>query len=235
MKPVTLNRQQCRELDRRASDEYGVPSIVLMENAGRGVADKLCQFGIDGRVVILCGPGNNGGDGYVIARHLDLRGVPVQLIEVGSPSRRDDANKPNDAAINRLIAQRAGLPLVTLADASPLAELLRGASWVVDALLGTGSQGEPREPFAAAIKAINAAGCPTVAVDVPSGLDCDLGVVSPLTVRALHTCTFVAAKPGFYSPGADTYTGTIHVLDIGAPRSLIEDALRQADRNAYRS
>lgn len=227
MPPITLNRQQCRELDRRASDEYGLPSIVLMENAGRGVADKLCQFGIDGRVVILCGPGNNGGDGYVIARHLDLRGVPVQLIEVGSPTRRGDGDKPSDAAINRLIAQRAGLPLVTLADAETLPNLLQGASWVVDALLGTGSQGEPREPFAAVIKAINAAGCPTVAVDLPSGLDCDLGVVSPVTVRALHTCTFVAAKPGFYTPGAEAFTGTIHILDIGAPRSLVEDALRQ--------
>jgi NAD(P)H-hydrate epimerase len=227
MKPLTLNRQQCRELDRRANDEYGVPSIVLMENAGRGVADKLCQFGIDGRVVILCGPGNNGGDGYVIARHLDLRGVPVQLIEVGAPSRRGDADEPSDAAINRLIAQRAGLPLVTLADAASLPDLLQGASWVVDALLGTGSQGEPREPFAAVINAINQAGRPVVAVDVPSGLDCDLGVVSPVTIRALHTCTFVAAKPGFYLPDADAYTGTIHVLDIGAPRSLVENALRQ--------
>jgi NAD(P)H-hydrate epimerase len=159
---------------------------------------------------------------------LDLRGVPVRLCEVGLPSRRAEHASQSDAAINRSIAQRAGLSLVTLADVAQLPGLLHEASWIVDALLGTGSQGPAREPHAAFIQAMNAARRPIVAVDVPSGLDCDAGVVSEATVRALHTCTFVAAKPGFFLPRADQFTGVVHVLDIGAPRSLVEDALRRS-------
>ena len=112
-------------------------------------------------------------------------------------------------------------------DATRLAGQLRGAAWIVDALLGTGARGEPRPPLDRVIDALNAADAPKLAVDLPSGLDCDTGVPASHTIRAAHTCTFVAAKPGFFAPGAEQYTGEIHVLDIGVPRRLIDEVLAE--------
>jgi NAD(P)H-hydrate epimerase len=218
---LTVNRKQVREVDRRAIDEYGMSGLVLMENAGRGVADKLCQFGVHGLVAICCGKGNNGGDGFVIARHLDLRGLAVEVLLFAEP-----AELTGDAAANYRILEKCGVPIEILTDpvdSQRLDHRLSTAEWIVDALLGTGATGEPRPPYDQAIARINAAGKPVVAVDLPSGLDCDAGRAAANTIRALNTCTFVAAKPGFFVPGANQFTGQIHVLDIGAPRKLIEE------------
>jgi len=207
-------------------DQYGISSIVLMENAGRGVADTLCHLGIAGPVVICCGKGNNAGDGFVIARHLEIRGYPVRVLLWADPQELH-----GDAATNYRILGRTDVPIDVLARFSPahdtpaLDEHLAGAAWIVDALLGTGAQGEPRPPLDAVIDRINAAGPPVLAVDLPSGLDCDTGRPSQHTIRAAHTCTFAAFKPGLLAPGADQYTGTIHLLDIGAPRKLVEELL----------
>jgi NAD(P)H-hydrate epimerase len=220
MLPAVLNREQTREVDRRAVAEYGMSTLVLMENAGRGVADKFSQWGASGPVAICCGKGNNGGDGFVLARHLDLRGVSVRVLvwaEAGDLS--------GDAAANFGILQKSGVPLEIFGprhDGSRLAERLADAQWAVDALLGTGAKGSPRPPIDAVIEGLNASGVPIVAIDLPSGLDCDTGEAAGTTIRARHTCTFVAAKPGFFTPGAAAYTGQVHVLDIGAPRRLIE-------------
>jgi NAD(P)H-hydrate epimerase len=231
MNHQTLNREAVRQLDRRAVEEYSVPSIVLMENAGRGVADKLCSFGIRGRVVICCGPGNNGGDGFVIARHLDLRGFDVEIFAWGChllvTEGQQLAGTPTDAQINLEIVRRSGLKLRLLNDVEGFASSLTGSNWVVDALLGTGARGEPRSPFDAVIDAVNAAAPSVLAVDLPSGLDCDTGQAAKHTICADHTCTFVAAKPGFFAPGATDFTGEVHVLDIGAPRVLVEDTLQK--------
>ena len=218
--PAVLNREQTREVDRRAAAEYGMSTLVLMENAGRGVADTLCQLGVSGPVVICCGKGNNGGDGFVLARHLDLRGVSVRVLTWAEPS-----DLSGDAGTNFGILERSGLCIEVFGkrhDASRLAEQLVDARWVVDALLGTGAKGSPRPPVDAVIEQLNASGVPILAVDLPSGLDCDTGGAAKPTIRARHTCTFVAAKPGFFAPGAEAYTGRVHVLDIGAPRRLIE-------------
>ena len=202
-----------------------------MENAGRGVADKLCQLGIVGRVVICCGPGNNGGDGFVIARHLDLRGFDVEVFAWGwQKAQIADGGyplggPPGDAATNLNVLQAAKFAIEFVPPADGLGERFSGASWIIDALLGTGSRGEPRPPLDAVIGAINASGVPTLAVDLPSGLDCDTGQAAQHTIRAAHTCTFVAAKPGFFAPGANNYTGEVHVCDIGAPRTLVEEML----------
>ena len=174
MPPRTLSREQVRRLDQRASAEYGVPGIVLMENAGRGAAERLVELGVAGPVVICCGSGNNGGDGFVIARHLDLRSIAVRVLVWGSPGQGT-----GDAAVNYRILERSGIPLISLPHdgdvAGAVARELAGAAWVVDALLGTGARGNPRPLLAAAITAINAAGIPVLAVDLPSGLDCDSG------------------------------------------------------------
>lgn len=189
---------------------------MLMENAGRGIADVLCGLGITGPVTIVCGRGNNGGDGYVIARHLDLRGYYVRVVLLDDPG-----TFRGDAVLNYRVLEKSDVP-IERADKISLDERLRGASWIVDAILGTGAQGEPREPYASAIDRLNASGVPILAVDVPSGLDCDTGEPAKHTIRAQQTCTFVAAKPGFLRPAAQPYVGRLHIVDIGAPRKLIE-------------
>ncbi len=221
---VTLTRAQLREVDRLAIERFGMSGLVLMENAGRGVADVLCGLDPRGPIVICCGKGNNGGDGFVIARHLDLRGLSVRVLLFANP-----AELTGDAAANYHILKTCGAAIETFTvpvDAERLSQRLRDADWIVDALLGTGATGEPRSPYAEAIAAINASGKPVVAVDLPSGLDCDTGAAARNAVRAAHTCTFVAAKPGFFVPTAKPYVGQLHVLDIGAPRQIL-DLVRQ--------
>lgn len=213
-----LTREQCRALDRRAIDELGIPGIVLMENAGRGCVDLLEQNRIDGPVVIFCGKGNNAGDGFVIARHLAVRDHECHVLLFADP---DELR--GDAAENFNILRRTRAPIINLTQQSlPDPGLLRGATWLVDALLGTGSQGNPRPPFDRAIHCINehGANARVLAVDVPSGLDCDSGQPATPTVRADLTCTFAAMKPGFLEPAAQEFTGTVHVRDIGVPVSL---------------
>jgi NAD(P)H-hydrate epimerase len=214
-----LTRQQSRDIDRRAREEYGMSGLVLMENAGRGVADCLCELGPLGPVVICCGKGNNAGDGFVIARHLDLRGHPVRVILCGDPE-----GFAGEAAANFEILRKSDIPLDTLPERGGsqwLDRQLALAAWIVDALLGTGARGEPRPPADWVIDRINAAAAPKLAVDLPSGLDCDSGQPSSHTVRAAHTCTFVAPKQGFFAAEAAPYLGQVHVLDIGAPRKLL--------------
>jgi NAD(P)H-hydrate epimerase len=228
--PITaLTRDQCRELDRRAIEEYGIPSLVLMENAGRGCVDVLERLGIDGPVVILCGKGNNAGDGFVIARHLDIRGYECRVILLCSPIELS-----GDATINYAILDNADVSIVEMASSQRdysseiqkrLEDYARGAAWLVDAMLGTGARGEPRPPFDAAIDWMNSQVCKKLAVDVPSGLDCDTGQPATHTIRADHTCTFAAMKVGFTQPAAKPFTGTVHVCDIGVPTRLIGEVI----------
>jgi NAD(P)H-hydrate epimerase len=230
-----LTREQCRELDRRAIEEYGIASLVLMENAGRGCVDVLERLGIDGLVVILCGKGNNAGDGFVIARHLEIRGHACRVLLLCSPNEFT-----GDAAANFNILQRTSAHIIDVApqragaSSTPnepifidqLTRHAQGAAWLVDAMLGTGAQGEPRPPFDATIDWMNAQACKKFAVDVPSGLDCDTGQPAAHTVRADHTCTFAAMKTGFTQPAAKRFTGTIHVCDIGVPPGLFDQFLK---------
>ena len=221
MDSPVLSREQCRELDRLAIDVYGISGLVLMENAGRSCVDVLERLGIDGPVVILCGKGNNAGDGFVIARHLEIRGHECRVLLLGPA-----AELRGDAAVNFGILRKTNVPIAE--QPHDFDELDRNAAWLVDALLGTGAQGEPRPPFDAAIDWINArpSKTRTLAVDVPSGLDCDTGQPAMHTVRVDHTCTFAAMKIGFTQPAAKTFTGTLHVCDIGVPPCLIRDVVR---------
>jgi NAD(P)H-hydrate epimerase len=225
--PPAVTRDQSREVDRRAIQEYGMSGLVLMENAGRGVADVLCRLpeagpgGLLGRVLVCCGKGNNAGDGFVVARHLDLRGHEV-LVLVWA----EEAELTGDAGANYAILRKCGVPIELFGgrhDATRLQEHLAGADWVIDALLGTGARGEPRPPLDTVIGQINAASAKRLAVDLPSGLDCDTGAAAQHTIRADETCTFIAIKRGFLAAGAEQYTGRVHVLDIGAPRRLVEE------------
>ncbi|MBL9081183.1 MAG: NAD(P)H-hydrate epimerase [Planctomycetales bacterium] len=223
---LPLNREQSRRIDVLAVEHYGMTGLVLMENAGRGAAEIILKLMVDRLpsarpVVICCGKGNNGGDGFVIARHLDNRGVPVRILLFCDPTKLT-----GDAAANYEIARRAGLPIEPLfenVDTATIAARLADAACVVDALLGTGAMGEPRIPYDVAIAAINAQPAPVIAVDLPSGLDCDTGSPAKHCVRAKHTITFVAAKSGFLVAAAKPYVGEVHAVDIGVPRKLLDD------------
>jgi NAD(P)H-hydrate epimerase len=222
----TLTRKQVREVDRRAIQEYGMSGLVLMENAGRGVADVICKLLGDAsastpQVTIVCGKGNNGGDGFAIARHLDLRGIGVKVLLLADPHEL-----AGDAAANYSIIEKANLDYYWTKgpiNRAVFEASLAGSNILVDAILGTGATGEPKLPLAEAIDMMNATRKPIVAVDIPSGLDCETGAAAAHTIRAAHTCTFVAAKPGFFVPSANEFVGEIHVCDIGVPRQLVEE------------
>ncbi len=215
-----LTREQVREVDRHAIEDLGMPGIVLMENASRGAVEVMTQEGFSKgqTVVLLCGPGNNGGDGFAMARHLHLAGGRVRIVT----TRRLEELK-GDALINARIAQAMSLPMRHLDDCYPLAEALQPASWIVDALLGTGFEGELQEPLLSLVMTVNhvaqTQAIPVLAVDIPSGLNANTGDPGLETVRATHTVTFVAPKIGFQGGAAREYLGRVHTVGIGAPIS----------------
>jgi len=227
MPPSPLTRAQVRDVDVRALRDYGIPGILLMENAGRNAAELLLSLGVSGPVVIVAGKGNNGGDGAVIARHLINRNLDVRFLLAADPHELT-----GDARTNYRILQhagRAGDCWGTSVTSENLAHYLAPADWIVDALLGTGSTGNPREPYATLVRAINAARDSDtrkkiLAVDIPTGLDCDTGLPSDPAIRANHTATFVASKVGFDNPVAAPYLGSVHVLDIGIPQVMLDPA-----------
>jgi NAD(P)H-hydrate epimerase len=219
MEPFTLTRQQVRDLDRRAIEEYGLPGVVLMENAGRGCAELLTRLNPERKpTVILCGPGNNGGDGFVMARHLDNAGWPVWVWDFSGEGGSEELR------MNRLTAKRCDLVKYPLpAGAHVDAGDVPFPCWTVDALFGTGLSRPLADPLDKLSELVNYVEQPVLAIDIPSGLDCDTGEPLGPTVRATHTATFVAPKRGFLNPRSKEWTGEVHVIDIGAPKKLVEE------------
>lgn len=216
-----LSREQVRRIDQLAVERYGIPGLVLMENAGRGAAEIVDGlYGPQGRASIICGTGNNGGDGCVIARHLYNRGWTVEVHVVGPESRMT-----HDTRANWNIIRAMGLPAFPDDELSSAGARLHGAGAtvvIVDALLGTGFTGLLRSPLVEWIDMLNAASKRAmIAIDVPSGLDADTGNASNTAIRADVTVTFVARKCGFERAEAAAYLGRVEVVDIGAPRELI--------------
>ncbi|HEY7727243.1 MAG TPA: NAD(P)H-hydrate epimerase, partial [Candidatus Eisenbacteria bacterium] len=187
-------------------ESTGVPSPVLMENAGRSAALVLSRIYPEGRVLVFAGPGNNGGDGLVLARTLAASGRDVDVIEVGVRGSRD-------ALLHGWALERRVLP----ESDSELAAAVGRGGVVVDALLGTGARNAPRDPFPRAIRAINAAGAPTVALDLPSGVDADTGRVPGDAVMADLTVAFGAPKLGTLLYPARELAGRIVAVEIGLP------------------
>jgi NAD(P)H-hydrate epimerase len=226
--PPLISREQARRIDRIAIEKYGLTGLVLMENAGRGVVDALLEVDPSVcRVAILCGKGNNAGDGFVIARHLAIRGVEAVTLLVCPP-----ADLAGDARVNLDVLMRCHANVVDLSTAATielpglLTHHAAGAAWLVDALLGTGATGAPREPLAAAISWMNAQAVRRLAVDVPSGLDCDTGQTPGVAVRADVTCTFVASKLGFAAKSATSFLGgDVRIVSIGTSERVLADAL----------
>lgn len=219
----SLTREEARKVDQRAA-ELGQPTITLMENAGLGLTDSVCQelqrrsAGPGAVVGIVCGRGNNAGDGYVLARHLALRGYMPRIAYCGDRART--VKRDQDYGINLTIVENSGLQVEDVIDGPQLAAAL--ARWsdavlLVDAMLGTGLAGEVRDDYRAWIEALNAAPQPKIAVDIPSGLDCDTGLPLGVAVRAVRTVTFVGRKVGFDNSASQEYTGAIDVVPIGCP------------------
>lgn len=221
MTDLILTRDQVRRVDRLAVEEYDMPSMVLMENAGRNAAQviKHRYAGLaEKRVAIVCGPGNNGGDGFCIARHLHNAGWAVRVVLVVP-----DDKLTGDALVNYQIIRKTTIPIESTGD-----EALAWAELLVDALLGTGFAGQVREPLNSLIDRINAAGKPIVAVDVPSGLDCQTGDPAASTIQAELTISFVAVKTGMTLPQARPYVGETVTADIGVPIELIRHVVGQS-------
>ena len=244
--PLAMTRAQARQFDAYAIETLRIPSLLLMENAGRAVAELLLQLepslagGSAGRgggggageaasnLAVLCGKGNNAGDGFVAARQLAARGVGVTTLMLSPP-----AALANDARTNFDILASLGLGVVDLsAHAAGGAELRDAldraagqAAWLVDALLGTGATGAPREPLHTAIEWMNRRPARRLAIDIPSGLDCDRGAAAGAAVRADVTCTFAAAKPGLLSPAAAAFVGALPVAPLGLPPAAARPAI----------
>jgi ADP-dependent NAD(P)H-hydrate dehydratase / NAD(P)H-hydrate epimerase len=210
--------EQMRTLDSIAINQYSIPSIVLMENAGRGTVTAICkEFGNPaGRdIIILIGPGNNGGDGLVIARHLHQLNARPHLLLLVTPEKLT-----GDAAVNLNIVRKLPIPLQDLSSDNHLAAARRilANSWlVVDAIFGTGLKREVQGHFAEIIQLLNELNLRVVAVDLPSGLDGDSGRELGVCVRASFTVTFALPKPGLVIQPGRRLAGKLEVLDIGIP------------------
>ncbi len=214
MLPV-FTAAEMRALDARAIRELGIPGPRLMDNAGTGAAALIARWlaPIRGKtVVVVCGKGNNGGDGFVVARRLKARGAAVRALLVG---RRAEVRGDAADALGRWRGR-----VEEIVDPRGLASALGGADLIVDALLGTGVSGAARGPVAAAIEAINRAGAngvPVVALDLPSGLDADRGALLGPTVKAWRTVTFAGLKRSLLLAPAAAQAGVVEIGDIGVP------------------
>lgn len=233
----TASCRETREIDARAVADWKIPSLLLMENAGRGLAEIFLKNAarLNGdvnprRVLICCGKGNNGGDGFVLFRRLELLGVDCRIVAVGTPeSYRGDA-LTNLEIVCAATSQNP--EKIFFFDGSSQAferfevELAQ-ADWAVDALLGTGATGSLRTPFDGIVAALNRSNKPIYAVDIPSGLNADDGTVATDAVRAKLTTTLAVAKTGLLLEAAKPYVGELYVADIGVP---VEPFLRRDER-----
>lgn len=207
----------------RAAIEGGLPGIALMETAARSVADRIrATWPRRGRAVILVGGGNNGGDGLAIARLLTESGWRVEVALFTDPERLD-----GDAAAQWELVEPMGLPMrrvETEDEAGAVIQAARGATCVVDALLGTGLRGEVREPARTALSALDGEPPPVVAVDIPSGLDGEMGKVLGAASRATLTVTFGFPQPGHFLGEGPDRVGRLHVAPLGYPPGALEAA-----------
>lgn len=218
MKTAPLSREQVRGIDRAAIDKYGMSGLVLMENAGRGAAEQISKWvKSDTPVTLLCGQGNNAGDGYVIARHLELMGHSVSIASIVDLSKLT-----GDAQTNAEIARKADIDIQCVYSSAALDESIRSAEVLVDCLLGTGAKGALRGLYVDAVRAANAATAVRIAIDIPTGLDVDTGEPGDPTFEAELTLTFVGEKLGFQNELAKQFLGRVEVISIGVPQKLLQ-------------
>lgn len=229
LRPMT--RAEFREIDRYAAETLGLPTMVLMENAGRGAAESLARaIGSTKpehhdrqdlpQVIVICGAGNNGGDGAVLARHLEAMGLA--RVKVIWTVRPEDLR--GDAPAQYRILAAAWADQMSGVEPDEADAILAGADWIVDGLFGTGLSRPlaPGEPATLWVEAINRSGKPVLSLDLPSGMDADSGAALGVAVKATRTASFLAPKLGFAAPGADRLTGLVEIVEIGVPRSMLK-------------
>lgn len=226
--PPVVTTAQMRAIDELAIKKYGIPSLDLMENAGSRVArhiiDYIRERSLTGKpIAILCGPGNNGGDGYVVARHLATAGEKVGVFSGESVSKLK-----GDAKINADRVTKCGIPILETVEGTQPVDL-SGYHVIIDALFGTGFHGAIDGIAARLIRAANASGAPIIAIDTPSGLDNDSGQYAGPAIRAAHTLTLGAVKWGQLLWPGRAIVGELDIIDIGIPK----EAVRELDPKTF--
>ncbi len=216
---IPLRRDKIRLLDRLAIDDYKIPSIVLMENAGRSAAQIIQSKlkNLDQKVVILCGKGNNGGDGLVIGRHLSNWGIPTTVLMFADRQQLSD-----DARTNLTILEKMNVPLHNILNLEKAQNIIENSDIIVDALLGSGVLGTIKESYQSIVEIVNALVDKfVVSVDIPTGLDCDTGEILGKCIKADLTLTFIAPKLGFILGSGPSQCGEVQVLEIGIPVNIL--------------
>ncbi len=212
------------EIDRKAQEEYGIPQIVLMENAGRAAAEVILdELGTlrDERIAIFCGKGNNGGDGFVVGRYL-ANECPAHLSIYVQEAERIRKGAPYD---NFEIARGMGVEIRPLKDFFEETATVADFTVAIDSVFGTGFKGELTEEYAALGRSLNSAGLRIYSIDVPSGLNATTGEAAKDCIRAYKTITFGLPKQGFFIKDGPDVCGEVIVRNIGFPEALLEQYL----------
>lgn len=217
MKPVSAD--EMRLLDETAIKDYCFPSLVLMENAGRGISEIIARAHKPCRVVVIAGKGNNGGDGFVTARYLSNLGFQVRVLTLGDP-----ASLKEESAINYRIIEKMKIPIRGMSkdfSEENVVHFISDGELIVDAIFGTGLRRDLHGVFDVAVKGILAARRSVISIDIPSGIDSDSGRVCGVAVRASITATLGLPKIGLLMGQGPEYAGKVEVVDIGMPRILL--------------
>ncbi|MFH1622170.1 MAG: NAD(P)H-hydrate epimerase [Candidatus Omnitrophota bacterium] len=215
-----VSSAKMREIDTLATKKFGMPSLILMENAGRSIADESKKMlkSSSASIYIFCGYGNNGGDGFVAARHLSNRGHKVEIILIGKKKKMSQ-----DTNINFQILRNMRIrikKIISEKDFNSIFKFIRRPQLIIDAIFGIGIKGELNYFYCRLFEKINSLHVPVLSVDIPSGLDADKGIALPLAIKAKKTVTMGLIKKGFLTNFAKKYLGKIIIADISLPRQL---------------
>jgi NAD(P)H-hydrate epimerase len=220
-----MTTRQVRSVDEAAIGEFGMHSLVLMENAALGCVSWIVRrFPEPVRTVVLCGPGNNGGDGLVITRHLRLLGWDCRAVLLGPEEKFSQDTRHHATVLSA--GPGNGLHIVAPPESDNLDSLMSGAELIIDAMLGTGATGNPRPPMDGWIRAANSWEAFRLAIDIPTGVNADSGQLGQPHFHAHATLTFVSLKPAMLSPEADRVFGSLQILPIGIPDQAIDRILQ---------
>jgi len=233
VKREAITAEKMAEIDKKAV-EFGIPRLLLMENAGGAVARTIMEkFGHE-KIIVFAGTGNNGGDGFVAARHLANKGAKVNVFLIGNPEDiRTEESRLNWNVIQKMRRNIKIYVVRNPPDLKKVGHYLKRRDVIIDAMLGTGLKGPLRKPFASAVRLINDSGIPVVSVDAPTGLNPSTGEVQGFAVKAAYTVTFHKMKRGFLK--AKEYTGTVTVADIGIPEEVEAAAIGKYRRSWRRT
>ncbi|MBC8309569.1 MAG: NAD(P)H-hydrate epimerase [Phycisphaerales bacterium] len=210
---LLFSRESLREIDSCSVNQYNIPGIVLMENAARGASEIILESIKDemkNNIVILCGSGNNGGDGYAVARHLVNGGCDVSILQLDEP-------KSADARTNATSCAAMGISIEPWTQ-----NACYEAPLFIDAIFGTGLDRNVEGKYEKAINYCNSLPTPCISLDIPSGMDCDTGGTFGCCINAWITISFVGMKLGFLCETANKYLGKVEVTDIGCPQTLLQ-------------